>query len=336
MLLKGASPLDNYDDFFNISENQPSPPFFIPRTDHNINMFLKKNVHKFIYISLPNNENKDENQVKEESDLCLNKTLKSENLFKIITNESEDEINSSISLDESEEFDQINSGKKINSINQKYSDIVISLDPASDLKTKLKPKKIFVAVYPRKISLFTDSKIEFDFFEANKDVELIGNKRRRNKEDDIRRMIGRRFFNDIILKLINAILEKAGSIIIFEKIQQDVVYDLVKKSNKKMLDMTLEQIFIEKEIYRGKKMEKYNHNLKLIKLIKSDAYKDIRENTQIDKILDIKYYDLYKEYLSSNEFIEEINRLKNNKKFDEAYIANYIYYSLHFIENFLD
>lgn len=45
-------------------------------------------------------------------------------------------------------------------------------------------------------------------------------------------MIDRRFFNDILLNLINDLLIESGSIIIFEKIQQDVVYDLVKKNNK--------------------------------------------------------------------------------------------------------
>ena len=45
-------------------------------------------------------------------------------------------------------------------------------------------------------------------------------------------MIGRRFFNDIVLNLINEILKNAGCIISFEKIQQDIVYDLVKKTKK--------------------------------------------------------------------------------------------------------
>ena len=150
-------------------------------------------------------------------------------------------------------------------------------------------------------------------------------------------MIGRRFFNDIILNLINEILKNAGSIISFEKIQQDVVYDLVKKNNKKLLDMSLEQIFTKKDLYRGKNLEKYNHNLKLINLLKSEEYNDIRQNTQIDRILNMKYYDLFQEYITSNEFIEEINRLKNNKmKFDDSYIEKYIYYSLNFINNFID
>ena len=150
-------------------------------------------------------------------------------------------------------------------------------------------------------------------------------------------MIGRRFFNDIVLNLINEILKNAGSIISFEKIQQDVVYDLVKKNNKKLLDMSLEQIFTKKDLYRGKNLEKYNHNLKLINLLKSEEYNDIRQNTQIDRILNMTYYDLFQEYITSNEFIEEINRLKNNKmKFDDSYIEKYIYYSLNFINNFID
>ena len=45
-------------------------------------------------------------------------------------------------------------------------------------------------------------------------------------------MIGRRFFNDIVLNLINEILKNVGCMISFGKIQQDVVYELVKKTIK--------------------------------------------------------------------------------------------------------
>ena len=101
--------------------------------------------------------------------------------------------------------------------------------------------------------------------------------------------------------------------------------------------MTLEDIFVTKELYNKNNLEKYNHNLKLINQIKSDDFIDIRESTQIDRILKMRYYDLFNEYLTSNEFIEEINRLKNNnKKYDNFYIEKYIYYSYHFIDNFLD
>ena len=72
--------------------------------------------------------------------------------------------------------------------------------------------KIFTTVYPKKISLFSKAKGEFVFPGLKQEDKLIGNKRRRNKEDDIRRMIGRRFFNDIVLNLINSKLKNAGCI----------------------------------------------------------------------------------------------------------------------------
>ena len=51
------------------------------------------------------------------------------------------------------------------------------------------------------------------------------------------------------------------------------------------------------------------------------------------KILDMKYYQLYEEYLNSDEFIEEINRLKK-KGMNDEYINTYIYFSKHFLEFF--
>ena len=90
-------------------------------------------------------------------------------------------------------------------------------------------------------------------------------------------------------------------------------------------------------MYNENGLEKYYHKVKLISQIKSDEFIDVREITQIDLILNMRYYDLFKEYLASKEFIEEINRLKsNNKKFDNFYIEQYIYYNYHFIDNFLD
>ena len=51
------------------------------------------------------------------------------------------------------------------------------------------------------------------------------------------------------------------------------------------------------------------------------------------KILNMKYYQLFEEYLKSDEFFEEINRLKKNGMNDE-YIRNYINLFKHFLEFF--
>ena len=68
-------------------------------------------------------------------------------------------------------------------------------------------------------------------------------------------MIGRRFFNDIVLNLINEILKNEGCIISFEKIQQDVVYDLIKK-NKKNYYICPWNKFLRKRIYIEEKTRK--------------------------------------------------------------------------------
>ena len=68
-------------------------------------------------------------------------------------------------------------------------------------KTMINQKKIFITVYPKKISLFSKVKEEFVFPELKQEDKLIGNKRRRNKEDDIRRMIGRRFIRKYYILL---------------------------------------------------------------------------------------------------------------------------------------
>ena len=268
--------------------------------------------------------------LEEEDALFFNNISLSENTLKSSPIEIKDEINNGIMPDLSNKNQDFFK-------NYLEQNIVFPNESSAKKKTMINQNKIFTTVYPKKISLFSKAKGEFVFPGLKQEDKLIGNKRRRNKEDDIRRMIGRRFFTDIVLNLINEILKNAGCILSFEKIQQDVVYDLVKKNNKKLLDMSLEQIFTKKDLYRGKKLEKYNHNLKLINLLKSEEYNDIRQSTQIDRILNMTYYDLFQEYITSNEFVEEINRLKNNKmKFDDSYIEKYIYYSLNFINNFID
>ena len=333
MLRGNFDSFDIGDDSSSIIDFIVPPSIFIPRTDHNINLFLKSQINKFENISLPKYENEQKNRIKRDDAFSAITKSVSEKLFKFSSNGIDNEINNLIELKEPE-LQKIN-GEILNKSLDK--NVEIEIDPFSGTDKPKKTKKIFSTVYPNKISLFTKANVEFNFSQKNINNELIGNKRRRNKEDDIRRMIGRRFFNDILLNLINALLKEFGSIIIFEKIQQDVIYDLVKKNNKKSLDLSLEQIFITKELYKGKNLEKYNHNLKLINLLKSEEYNDIRQSTQIDRILKMKYCDLFQEYLSSNEFIEEINRLRENKaKFDDSYVEKYIYYSFNFIKNFID
>ena len=60
---------------------------------------------------------------------------------------------------------------------------------------------------------------------------------------------------------------------------------------------------------------------------------EIKENEEFKKIMNRTFCQLYEEYISSNEFNDEINRLK--KKNEDEYIARYIYLAKHLIEFFL-
>ena len=61
---------------------------------------------------------------------------------------------------------------------------------------------------------------------------------------------------------------------------------------------------------------------------------EIKENEELNMILNKTIFQLYEEYINSDEFkINEINRLKNNKMQDE-YITKYISLAKNLIEFF--
>ena len=323
------------DSFFDNSFN------YIPNVDQKLKTYLEKKCNKYLNISFPKAfENEEIIKIKDESILPTNNNSLLDNIIGPCSFNLKEKIVNEINCSsmELEELNEEDPNIPINLLNRKIPEIIIPIESScSKSNPKVEKNKIFMTIYPKRVTIFTKSESKFESIKINSAEKFTNKKRRRNKEDDIRRMIGRRFFNDVLLNSINATLKKVGCINIFEKFQQDVIYYLVKKYNKNVLDMTLEDIFTKKELYNKNNLEKYNHNLKLVNQIKSDELNDIRERTQIDRILNMRYYDLFKEYLVSNEFIVEINRLKsNNKKFDDFYIDQYIYYNYHFIDNFLD
>ena len=88
--------------------------------------------------------------------------------------------------------------------------------------------------------------------------------------------------------------------------------------------MTLEEIFRKKELYQKNELECYYHNLKLIES------KEIQEDEDLKNILNLKYFELFEEYLNSKEFLIDVERLKNNN--DDLYIQRYINLARHFID----
>ena len=201
-----------------------------------------------------------------------------------------------------------------------------------EIKNEANKKKIFNINYREKTSLFTNienilSIKEEPFMKRKRNTKR---RRRRDNQDNIRKKIKRGFINKSLIKKINELLKNSRSKLYFEKLPQNFVCDITKSSNNKILNMTLEEIFENKELYDQKYFNNYNHNINVLKS------KDIQECQELKEILNKKYCELFEEYINSKEFqIDEINRLKN-KEMDDAYIEKYIYLAFHFIEFFND
>ena len=122
------------------------------------------------------------------------------------------------------------------------------------------------------------------------------------------------------------IIKNNGGNALFKKFKQHFVSDVSRKTNKELLNMTLEEIFRKRELYQENELTHYYHNLTLFES------KEIQENEDLKNIFNLKYFELFEEYINSKEFrIDEINRLKKNKM-EDLYIQRYIYHARHYIE----
>lgn len=198
-------------------------------------------------------------------------------------------------------------------------------------------KQIFKVNYPDKVSLFTNTEKDNtpDEVKEKKMVkEIIKRKKRRPRKenkDNIRRKIKRGFLNTGVIKKLNQKLKNIGSNLYFMRFPQSFVSDIYRKTNKEVVNMTLAEIFVNKEINTSKNrpdLNNYYHNLKVVN---SD---EIKKNEEMQKILNMKYCDLFEDYINSDEFkIDEINRLKR-KNMNEEFINRYINVSKTFIKFF--
>ena len=155
-------------------------------------------------------------------------------------------------------------------------------------------------------------------------------KRRRENQDNIRKKLKTVFFNTFLRKKINEILNNKHSRLYFEKFPISFVNDIRKNTNKDVIDKTLLEIILNKELYSENDLSNYNHNIKVVE------NKEVKKIGELKKILNKTFRELFEEFINSKEFnIDEINRLRNNN-LDNIYIERYIYQSKHFIEYFAE
>ena len=181
----------------------------------------------------------------------------------------------------------------------------------------------------QKVNLFKKSDETDD--KPNGNPNFRNNIRNKEKQpryknnDNVRRIIKRRFFNTYLKDALNKKLKKLGYKELFRYFPQKLVGEITKKKNKELMNMTLFQIIEKNDSYINKDLINFEYNLEIIKKIKTD------EKTEVYFILNKKFSEIFEEYVNSDEFKEEIVRLNSKHKNEEFYLQRYEYLAKNFV-----
>ena len=190
-------------------------------------------------------------------------------------------------------------------------------------------KLIFKVINDKKGSLFTKAENDIPLLFTTKKRSMVKRRRMENR-DNIRRKIKRAFFNHALVNKLNEKIKKIGLTLYFEKFPKNFVGDITRNTNKKILNMSLKEIFENKELYGTLELSNYHNNMNILK------NEIIIENEEINNILNKSFSELYEEYINSKEFkIDTINRLKE-KKMNDEYIEKYKYFAKNLLKFFAE
>jgi hypothetical protein len=156
--------------------------------------------------------------------------------------------------------------------------------------------------------------------------------KRKDNSDNIRKKVKSRFLK-VLKNAVNEKLKLAGSKKFFNFLPQTFVSNVSKDKNKDMFDSTFKDIFTKNfcEDKDGNQpdVKKYHHNLSVIEYLENN--KEIAEKSNYNNFKNMKFYQIFYEYLKSKEFELEIVSLKMERE-NEKYIREYIFKACNFIE----
>ena len=194
--------------------------------------------------------------------------------------------------------------------------------PIHSIESESKKDSVIII---EKVNLF--SNIEKNSILVKNGEDMLKRKRfqdrrpRKENQDNIRKKIKRGFFNNGLIKKLNEKIKNIGSNKYLRKFPQHFVSDVNQKRNKELFNLTLKDIFVNKELYLNEDKEGLRNYSQNLKVVQSE---EISENKELKIIFNKTIYELYEEYINSDEFnILEINRLKE-KKMQDDYIKRYI------------
>ena len=165
-------------------------------------------------------------------------------------------------------------------------------------------------------------------------------KRRKLKPDNIRKKIKSRFHKDLKM-VINKKLMKSGSLKLFELMPQNFVTNITIKLNKQALDLTLEELikydWSKISSCKGKSADKSKSKKNLDVLEYLNKNKEISEQSEFDKIKNMKYSELLMAYFYSREFEKSLEDLYDKNKAEKIeYIEEYINKARTYVEFYLN
>ena len=227
-------------------------------------------------------------------------------------------------------------------INLNINNIHNSQESEQCLETKEGKKKIFQCIYnenlnrfkifhpgnneeyPRKlINLILEKKMRTTLSQRNK------RKKRKFNSDNIRKKIKSRFLKSL-KNTLNQRLKSAGSKFYFNYLPINFVTNTTKIENRGILNMTLKEVYT-KNFSENENNEINIHKMKdnILAILYLEKDEIISERCHYKYYKNMKYAEIYEEYLNSREFEEDIIKLKEEQKELEEeeskiYIEKYI------------
>ena len=171
-------------------------------------------------------------------------------------------------------------------------------------------------------------------------------KKRKEKPDDVRKKIKSRFLKTTKNR-INQMLKSAKSKEFFDFLPQSFICNISKQKNKDIINMTFKELMSQKfyeevnikndnnknflQKKRNPDKKKYDKNIKVLKYL--DKNYEICRKSNFNVIGDMTFKEIFNEYLKSEEFEKEIEKLKDEQN-SEKYIKDYIIKAYNFIHYF--
>ena len=155
------------------------------------------------------------------------------------------------------------------------------------------------------------------------------------RKDNLRKKIKSRFIKTLV-KLVNNRLKLAGSKKKFKPLSQKFIINVNRKKNKAILDLSFKEIF-SRNLFEGKETDlsvqkNLNNNISVLKYLKKN--KKVSEKSNYNSFKDMKFHEIFNEYLNSEEFEIVIKKLIKNPNVREEYIIKYVIYSYNLIKFF--